>query len=42
LRDDSTAAARIAADRANRAVCTASHRSNLAELGSVDVTECKL
>ena len=42
LRDDSTAAARIAADRADRAVCSATHRGNLASLGPVDVTDCKL
>src|SRR5690348_4776018 len=42
LRDNGTAGARIAADRADRAVCSGTHRTNLAELGAVDVTECKL
>ena len=42
LRDNGSAAARIAADRADRAVCTATRRTSLAELGTVDVTECKL
>jgi CHAT domain-containing protein len=41
LRDNGSAEARIAADRAERAVCSGTHRGNLSDL-SVDVTECKL
>jgi CHAT domain-containing protein len=42
LRDDPTAAARVAADRASRAVCGPTRGGNIAELGPVEVTECKL
>ena len=42
LRDNRSAAARIAADRNDHAACSGTHRTNLAELGAVDVTECKL
>jgi CHAT domain-containing protein len=42
LRDDPTAAARVAADRASRAVCGPMRGGNIAGLGPVEVTECKL
>jgi len=42
LRDNGSAAQRIAADRADRAICSGTHKANLADLGAVDVTECKL
>src|SRR6476646_6996676 len=42
LREASGAAARIAADRAERASCAPAHRGNVAGLGAVDVIECKL
>ena len=42
LHDAAGAAERIAADRAERATCTAARRSTIAGLGPVDVIECKL
>jgi CHAT domain-containing protein len=42
LRDNATAAARVAADRASHAVCGPTHGGNVAGLGAVEVTECKL
>jgi hypothetical protein len=42
LKDSGNAAARLAADRADRAVCEPPRRSSVAGLGAVDVIECKL
>ena len=42
LREDPTAGARVAADRASRAICGPAHGGNIAGLGPVEVTECKL
>src|SRR6476469_6325830 len=42
LNDAGRAAARIVADRSDRARCATSQRRNIAGLGPVDVTECKL
>jgi CHAT domain-containing protein len=42
LHDAAGAGERIAADRAERATCTAARRSTIAGLGPVDVIECKL
>src|SRR5437868_4874317 len=42
LRVSGAAAARVAADRAERAACQPPRRGNVAGLGAVDVIECKL
>src|ERR1051325_7480640 len=42
LQNAAGAAARIAADRAERATCAPAHRESLTGLGPVDVVECKL
>ncbi len=42
LKNSSGAAARAAADRAERATCEPVRRGNVASLGAVDVVECKL
>ncbi|MFL6759525.1 CHAT domain-containing protein [Sphingomonas sp.] len=42
IKDARSAEARLAADRAERAICEPAHRSNVAGIGAVDVIECKL
>src|SRR4249919_407719 len=42
LRDTSSAAARIADDRAERATCEAPHNGGISGLGTVEVVDCKL
>src|SRR5438270_3582923 len=42
IKDAGGAEARLAADRAERAVCEPPRRGNLAGVGSVDIIECKL
>ena len=42
LRSSSDAEARLAADRAERATCTAPRRSQVSGLGDLDVIDCKL
>ena len=42
IRSSSDAEARLAADRAERATCTAPRRSQVSGLGDVDVIDCKL
>ncbi len=42
LRESGTAAARIAAGRADRANCEPPHHGTVADIGSVDVIDCKL
>lgn len=42
LRDNATAGQRVASDRASRAVCGPAHSGNIAGLGPVEVTDCKL
>ena len=42
LRETGDPTSRIAADRNDRATCTQTQRGNIAGLGAVEVTECKL
>ena len=42
LKESATAAARIAADRADRAICEPAHRGTVTGLGTVDIIDCKL
>ena len=42
LRDAGGAAARLAADRADQATCSAPHSGTIAQLGAVEVVDCKL
>jgi CHAT domain-containing protein len=42
LKESATAAARIAADRSDRATCEPAHRGSVPGLGSVDIVDCKL
>ena len=42
LRDESSAAARVAAERGERASCAAASRSSVQGLGAIDMVECKL
>src|SRR5437762_652619 len=42
VKDEAGAEARLAADRAARAVCQPARRSNVVGVGSVDIMECRL
>jgi CHAT domain-containing protein len=42
LKDNGSATARVAADRAGRASCEPAHRTTLPGVGAVDVIDCKL